>query len=199
MVGGTSKIEYIQDYIADQTGLCPKTNIDPDRAVVFGGAYACIQELQDQGKSQSLWGKVIPAPDVFIQDVTAHPIGCCVVDLSTSQKRLINAMMIQKNTPIPCKHSERFYLEHEDQVEVRIEVLQGEADEDRDDCLLIGEFKLTNLPKETRLTQRIQVEYIIDGNGMVTATARDLVSGQQQSISVDYTKGIQTKQKPSAA
>ena len=37
---------------------------------------------------------------------------------------------------------------------------------------------------------RIRVEYIIDPNGMVTATATDKVSGQSKSVSVDYKKGM---------
>ena len=114
-------------------------------------------------------------------------------------KSLRNAAIIEKNTPIPCRRSDQFYLEHEDQVEARIEILQGEPDADRDECLLIGELALTNLPKETTRTARIMVEYMIDANGMVTATAKDNVSGQQQIVSVDYRKGIKPKDKPAAA
>lgn len=89
--------------------------------------------------------------------------------------------------------------EAEDQVEAQIEILQGEPDADRDECLLIGELALMNLPKETTRTARIAVEYMIDPNGMVTATATDKVSGQQQTVSVDYKKGIKPKEKPAAA
>ena len=131
--------------------------------------------------------------------MTAHPIGCCVVNTAGPRKRLSNAVIIEKNTPIPCQHSDLFYLEHEDQTEARIEILQGDPDADRDKCLLIGEFSLTNLPKEVTRTPRILVEYIIDANGMVTATATDKVSGKQQTVSVDYKKGIKPKDKPAAA
>ena len=44
-----------------------------------------------------------------------------------------------------------------------MEILQGEPDADRDDCLLIGEIVLSGLPKEAKRTPRIQVEYCIDG------------------------------------
>ncbi|MFH1211328.1 MAG: Hsp70 family protein [Candidatus Woesearchaeota archaeon] len=199
MVGGTSRLSYIQQKVADFTGLYPKTDIDPDRAVVYGAAYACIAEMAKEGKTASIRGQVIPAPEIFVRDVTAYSVGCCVIDNSGSKNRLINAVIIPKNTPIPCQRSDQFYLEHEDQVEARIEILQGEADADREKCLLIGELALKNLPKETKRSPRIQVEYIIDSNGMVTATATDKVSGTQQTVSVDYKKGIKPKDKPQAA
>ena len=199
MVGGTSRIQYIQKKVADDTGLYPKTDVDPDKAIAYGAAYASIIEMTKQGKTASFRGKVIPSPDVFVRDVTAHAVGCCVVDLSGPNRRLLNAVIIGKNTPIPCQRSDQFYLEHEDQVDVKIEILQGEPEADRDDCLLIGEFVLMNLPKEEKRTPRILVEYMIDANGMVTATATDKVSGKQQTISVDYKKGIKPKDKPQAA
>ena len=136
---------------------------------------------------------------VFVRDVTAHAVGCCVVDITGPSKQLKNAMIIPKNTAIPCQRVERFCLEHDDQTAATIEILQGEPDADRDDCLLIGEFVLDGLPAESRRSPRIQVEYEIDANGMVNATATDTVSGRRQTVSVDYKKGVKPKDKPGTA
>ena len=196
MVGGTSRMQYIQKKVADHTGLYPKTDIDPDKAIAYGAAYASIAEMNKQGKTASIRGQVIPAPEIFYRDVTAHSVGCCVVDTSGPNKRLINAVIIPKNTPIPHQKSEPFFLEHEDQEQAKIEILQGESNADRDKCLIIGELILKNLPKEAKRTARILVDYTINANGMVTATATDKVSGQQQTVSVDYKKGLKPKDKP---
>ncbi len=107
--------------------------------------------------------------------------------------------MIKKNTPIPAHRIDSFYLEFDDQREADIEILQGQAGADRDDCLLIGALILKDLPKEAKMSERIQVEYVIDANGMVTATATDKVSDQQKTVSVDYKQGIKPKDKPKAA
>lgn len=199
MVGGTSRLPYIQQCVAQHTGLQPKTGIDPVKAIAYGAALASVVELAKQGRTASIRGLVIPAPELFLQDVTAHAVGCCVVDASGASRRLLNSVIIPKNTPIPCQKTDSFFLEHDDQTEARIEILQGEPEADRDDCLLIGEVVLDNLPKEQKRSQRIQVEYTIDGNGMVTATATDKVSGKQQSVSVDYKKGIKPKDRPKVA
>jgi len=196
MVGGTSRMPFVQEMAANHTGLAARTDIDPEQAVAHGAALECVAELGRQGRTATLHGRAIPTSDAFVRDVTAHSVGCCVVDRSKAKRRLLNSVLIDKNTPIPCQQGDHFCLEHEEQSEAQIEILQGEADADRDDCLLIGDLRLTNLPKEARRTPRIGVEYVIDANGMVTATATDAVSGQQQTVSVDYKKGIKPGQKP---
>jgi len=195
MVGGSSRIPYIQQKVGEHTGLTPRVDVDPLNAVAYGAALACVSEMDKQGRTATLRGRVIPVPEMFVRDVTAHGVGCCVVDVSNGRKRLVNSVIIPKNTSIPCHKKDQFYLEDEEQIMARIEILQGEADADRDDCLSIGEIVLDDLPKESKRTPRMLVEYRIDVNGMVTAMATDKVSGKQQSVSVDYKKGIQPKEK----
>ena len=190
MVGGTSRLPFVQDRVANYTGLVPRTDVDPEKAIAYGAALACISELARQGRTASLRGQMIPSPDLFVRDVTAHDVGCCVVDTSGPRKRMLNAVIIPKNTPIPCRKTDRFYLEHDDQTEAQIEILQGPKDAERDKCLVIGEILLDQLPTETKRTQRIEVEYMIDANGMITATGTDHVSGKQMTVTVDYKHGI---------
>lgn len=199
LVGGTSRLPYIQECAANHTGLVPRTDVDPEKAIAYGAALACVAEMANQGKTATIRGQVIPAPELFVQDVTAHGVGCAVIDGGPSSRRLVNAVIIPKNTPIPCQKADHFYLEDENQTHARVEILQGEADADRNDCLLIGELTLENLPKEPKRTERISVQYTIDANGMVNATATDKASGISRTVSVDYKKGIKPRQKPKAA
>lgn len=167
------------------------THVDPDKAIAYGAAIACASELAKRGG-----GGTIPDPGIFYRDVTAHAVGCTVVDGAGAEKHLRQSVIIRQNTPIPCQKTDSFCLEHEGQIQANIEILQGEPGADRDDCLLIGEIVLENLPPESKRTKRIQVEYIVDANGMVTATATDKLSSQQKTVSVDYKKGIKPKDKP---
>ncbi len=195
LVGGTSRIPHVQHRVSQHTGLNVKTDIDPEKAIVFGAAIASIVELHQQGRTATIGGKVIPAPEIQIQDITAHSVGCCVVDGKGANRRLFNSMIIAKNTQIPCQHNDRFMLEYDDQTCVKIEILQGDNNADRQDCLLIGELSLENLPLEKVRTPRIEVDYAIDGNGMVKATATDIISGITKTVSVDYKSGIQSSTK----
>ena len=195
LVGGASHNAYVQEKIADHTGLAPRCDVDPDRAVAYGAALRCVIALHEQGVEPQHNNIVIPAPAVITKDVTGHGVGCCVIETSTPTHRLINSVIIKKNTPIPCRRVDSFYLQHNDQREASVEILQGDRDANRDDCLLIGELVLDNLPPETTRTKRIQVEFSIDASGMVTATVTDRVSGRQATVSVDYKKGIKPKPK----
>lgn len=199
LVGGTSRMPLVQERVADHLGIVPHTDIDPDMAVVFGAALASVHELDKRGQRATIHGQVIPSPKVTVRDVTAHGVGCCVLDTSGPAHDLVNAVVIEKNTPIPCSRTERFMLQHDSQTAARIEVLQGAAEAKREDCCVIGEIVLEGLPPEPKRTERIEVEYQIDANGMVTATATDKISGKSQTISVDYKKGIRSGDRSTAA
>ena len=199
MVGGTSNLRYLQEKVADNTGLVPRVDIDPQKAVAYGAALASVIELARRGRAANLEGKVIPSPDMFVRDVAAHDVGCCVADGPGPNPHLSNFVLVEKNTAIPCRKSQCFYLQHVDQTDVLIEILQGTHDANRDDCLLIGQTEMRGLPKEKNRTPRIQVEYVIDSNGMVTVTVTYRVSGKQEEVSVDYRKGIKPRPKPRAA
>lgn len=190
MVGGTSRLPLIQERVAEHTKLVPRCEIDPSNAIAYGAAQASLIEMSKLGKTASLRGVAIPAPAVFVRDVTAHGVGCCIVDKQSSESRLANAVIIEPNTPIPCTKADHFALEHDDQRQAQVEILQGSDDANRDDCLVIGELRLDDLPPEPVSSKRITVEYAIDANGMVQATATDKVSGKTATVSVDYAKGI---------
>lgn len=199
MAGGTSRSPYVQHCVKEHTGLPLKLDSEPDKLIARGAALDCVRELVLLGEAPELHGRAIPAPRLFVRDVTAHDVGCAVVDGSNGHKRIVNSVIVPKSTPIPHQKADAFYLESEHQTDAKVEVLQGGADADRDTCLIIGELVLENLPTEPVRTKRIQIVYTIDGNGMVNVTATDKVSGVNKSISVDYRKGVKPKSQPAKA
>lgn len=199
MVGGTSRMPFIQSMVADHTHLAPRMDIDPGHAIAYGAAHACAAELARQGKNATVNGHTIPAPAMFIEDVTAHGVGCSVIDSGSGEKQLVNAVIIPQNTPIPCKRKDEFALEHPGQKEAEIVILQGKANARHEDCLEIGKLRLTNLPPEENPSNRIEVEYTIDRNGMVTATATDKISGQSESVSMTDQVEVSSNQHATSA
>jgi molecular chaperone DnaK len=194
-VGGTSKIPLVLELLTKTTGITPSSDIDPQSAIAYGAAYQCAVEMAKRGTKPV----TIPAPDLFAKDVLAHSVGCAVVEHKGTKRELFQAEIIPQNTPIPCQRSDVFYLEHENQTEARIEILEGAPGAKRDNCLLIGELLLENLPKETTRTPRIVVDYSVNADGLIQATCTDKISGKTASTSVDYKRGTKPKQKPNAA
>ncbi len=192
LVGGSVRMPAVQSALADLSSIVPHCDIEPDRAVCYGAAQMCAMEFAKQGKAIMIGGRAIPTPQAFVQEVTAYGVGCCVADKDGA---LRNAVILSKGTSIPTTKTDRFSLLHEDQTEARIEILQGGEGQAYDECLSIGEIVLTNLPVEHKKSKRIEVTYAIDANGMIRATGKDLVGGEQVEIRIDYSKGT-TSSKP---
>lgn len=189
LAGGSCLSPYVQERVADQTGLVPKAE-DALRIVSYGAALAAGAELKREGKTPSIRGHVIPMPEVLLRQSSAHAVGCCVIDKSTPDQPLVLSEIVPRNTPIPCMRSASYYLEHEDQSEVLAEILEGEPDAARDDCLVIGKLTLNELPAEDKRSERIKMEFEIDRHGMVKVTMSDSVSKKSAATSFDYKGGM---------
>ncbi len=187
LVGGGNKIPSIKAAMEKAFGRPVAQDIDPIRAVAWGAAIQAAIEASKGTGSLTFRGRAIPAPKLNVQDVTAHGIGCCVDDPNLNE---INAVIVQRHTPIPCEHEDLFRLKLPDQTDAHIRVLQGEEGEAAGKCLTIGELTLKGLPPDPKLPKRIHVVYRLDGNAMCSAEAEDLVSGKKTQMRFDYSRGV---------
>ncbi len=188
LVGGAVRMPAVETALADVSGISPRMNVEPDRAVCYGAALQCAIELEAMGKAVTIGGRAIPTPNVLVREVTTHGVGCCVV---AKDGTLSNAIILPKGTAIPTTKTDRFALQFDAQTEARVEVLQGEEGQARNACLSIGCVELANLPPQQRPSKRIEVTYAIDHNGMITARGHDLIGGDQVEIRIDYSKGVE--------
>ena len=94
------------------------------------------------------------------------------------------ARIIERNTTVPTSRKQIFTTTRDDQPAVKIRVLQGEsARADEND--LLGEFILTGIREAKKGEPEIEVTFDIDANGIVSVSARDLATNQEQSIQVN--------------
>ena len=75
----------------------------------MGQLWLVCPELAKEGRTATVRGQAIPAPDLFIKDVTAHAIGCCCVDATSPSRKMSNAVIISKNSSIPCQKVDKFF------------------------------------------------------------------------------------------
>ncbi len=97
--------------------------------------------------------------------------------------------IIPRNTTVPTSETHLFTTVQDNQTSVRIAVLQGESDRATDNELL-GEFVLDGIRPARRGEVEIEVTFDISADGIVGVSARDVVTGQQQSITVTATSGL---------
>ncbi|MCY3414718.1 MAG: molecular chaperone DnaK [Candidatus Heimdallarchaeota archaeon] len=164
LVGGSTRIPAVQKAIKEVTGKEPDKSIDPDLVVALGAAV----------QGAILAGEV---KDVLLLDVTPLTLG--IETLGGVMTKLI-----ERNTTIPTKKSEVFSTAADNQSSVEIHVLQGERSMARDNTTL-GRFQLVGIPPAPRGTPKIEVTFDIDSDGIVTVSAKDQATGQEQSIKID--------------
>ena len=91
--------------------------------------------------------------------------------------------LIEKNTTIPTKASHIFSTVDDNQTRVVINVLQGESEKASGNKSL-GRFELTGIPPSPRGTQKIEVAFDIDANGILHVSARNKTTGEEHEITV---------------
>ena len=169
LVGGSSRIPAVQDKIKEITGIIPSKSLNPDECVAVGAAI--------QGGKLSGDVSAMGQYDVLLLDVTP-------LTLSIETVGGVATPLIERNTTIPTSHSQIITTSTNFQTQVEINVLQGERPLAKDNKSL-GKFKLKKIKRAMRGVPQIEVTFDIDANGIVHVSAKDLASGNMQSITIE--------------
>jgi len=163
LVGGSTRVPLVQETIKKVLKKEPDKGINPDECVALGAA---IQAGVLTGETK----------DVLLLDVT--PLSLGIETLGG-----IATKLIERNTTIPTRKSQIFSTAADGQTSVEIHVMQGERALAKDNFTL-GRFQLTGIPAAPRGIPQIEVTFDIDANGIVHVSAKDLGTGNEQSITI---------------
>ena len=165
LVGGSTRIPAVQDKVKQLTGKEPSKSLNPDECVAIGASIQGGKLAGDAG-----------AGEVLLLDVT--PLSLSIETMGGVATRLI-----ERNTTIPTRKSQIFSTAADNQTAVDINVVQGERQFARDNKSL-GQFRLDGIPPARRGVPQIEVTFDIDANGIVNVSAKDLVTGKEQHITI---------------
>jgi molecular chaperone DnaK len=173
MVGGSTRIPFVRTKVGALFGVEPYTAIDPDRVVAMGAALQAQIIAAGQAGKQS---------DALLLDVIPLSMG-----IETAGGAV--AKLIMRNTTVPARAVERFSTSVDGQVNVKIQVVQGER-EMVADCRSLGVFELRGIPPMPAGVPKLVVEFLVDANGVLNVSATEERSGKRAAIQIVPNHGL---------
>ena len=169
LVGGSTRIPLVRRAVEALFRSKPHTELNPDEVVALGAAV----------QAAILAGDV---EDTLLLDVTPLSLGIETMGGVVSK-------LIHRNSTIPASASESFTTAVDGQRNVLIHVLQGERELVKD-CRSLARFDLKEIDPMPAGMARIEVRFLIDANGILNVTARDVRTGNEQSVDVKPSYGL---------
>jgi molecular chaperone DnaK len=169
MVGGTTRILAVQQFIRRFFQKEPLRSVNPDEAVALGAAI----------QGGILTGEI---QDVLLLDVLPMTLG--IEGPAGSFVRIF-----PRNTTIPVSKTKVFTTAAENQSKVQVHVAQGESDRVAENKSL-SRFDLKNIPPAPAGVPKIEVTFEVDVDGIFSCKAKDRESGKDLQVELQRTHGL---------
>lgn len=168
LVGGSTRMPLVRTKVAGLFGRQPHSELNPDEVVALGAAV----------QADILGGH---NKEILLLDVTPLSMG-----IETMGG--VMSALIRRNTTIPTSAKEMFTTYADGQTSVDIHILQGERELVKDNRSL-ARFQL-KMPPLPAGVPRVEVTFLIDANGILHVTARDIRTSEAQSVQVKPSHGL---------
>lgn len=169
MVGGSTRVPLVKSSISGFFGKELFDQLNPDEVVALGAAV----------QADILAGN---NTDMLLLDVTPLSLGI------ETMGGLMD-VLIPRNSKIPMKAGRQYTTQKDGQSSMRISVFQGERDLVKDNRKL-AEFNLKGIPGMPAGLPKVEVNFLIDADGILKVSATELRSGTAQSIEVKPQYGL---------
>ena len=169
LVGGSTRVPLVRRRVEALFGKAPHSQLNPDEVVALGAAV----------QAQILAGGIT---DMLLLDVT--PLSLGIETLGG-----IVSVLIPRNTTVPTSAREMFTTSVDGQTVVDMHVVQGERELAKD-CRSLARFELRGVDPMPAGMPKIEVTFLIDANGILQVTAKELRTDKVAAIEVKPTYGL---------
>jgi len=175
LVGGSTRIPYVQAFIEKTLDHKPCSLIDPDLAVVRGAAI----------QGGIINGELHEETDILITDVCPYTLGIAVLDV-VGGFPVPDAFdtIIPRNVTIPTVKKKTYGTVADDQTMVEINAYQGEFKKASHNNFL-GRFMLEGIPPAPAFREKINVSFAYDANGILQVEGTVLSTGDKANLVIE--------------
>jgi len=169
LVGGSTRTPYVKQQVAEFFNRTPHDQINPDEVVALGAAI----------QADILAGN---RSDILLLDVTPLSLGI------ETMGGLMD-VIIPRNAKVPTKAGRQYTTSLDGQVNMKISVYQGERDLVSENRKL-AEFDLKGIPSMPAGFPKVDINFLLNADGILTVQAIELRSGVKQEIDITPSYGL---------
>lgn len=170
LVGGSTRVPRVQTLLSEYfDGKTLNKSVHPDEAVAYGAAVqgAILSGVRDSATANLLLVDVIP------------------LSLGIEVEGKTFAKVVPRNTAVPCKKKQEFTTVYDYQDEIDVRIFEGERS-NTDGNHLLGEFQITGIERAKKGEPKIDVQFEVNTNGLLTVTARDRETGANAEVKLQH-------------